>query len=365
VRGDRQALHTPEVTGAAAAVTLGLAVQALAPIAAPGDAEAVIVPLHRREIEHHQYRKILAITPAQIGKDALRSVTGLHPGEATGREVMPIQRRRGAQQGVEIGHPGLHAAMSGLVEQMPIEAAIVVPLTPLAKFAAHEQQLLAGMQPHVAQQGAQAGELERGVPGLAAQQRALAVHHFVVGQRQHEMLLKGVPDAERELVVVVGTVDRIAGEVAQGVVHPAHVPLHAEAETAEVGRTRHHGPGGGLLGDHLGIRKVLVNRAVELTQEVHRLEVFAAAVAIGDPFALPAAVIEIEHRTDGIDPQPVHMELIQPEMRARQQKGAHLVAAVVEQVAVPFRMETLPGVGVLIEMGTVEIGEAVGVAGKM
>ena len=67
------------------------------------------------------------------------------------------------------------------------------------------------------------------------------MHDLVVRQRQDEVLAEGVEQRERELVVVVAPVDRVLLEVVEHVVHPAHVPLEAEAEPAEVGRPRHRG----------------------------------------------------------------------------------------------------------------------------
>ena len=60
---------------------------------------------------------------------------------------------------------------------------------PLAEVAAHEQQLLAGMRPHVAVEQPQVGELLPQVAGHLVEQRALAVHDFVVRQRQDEVLV--------------------------------------------------------------------------------------------------------------------------------------------------------------------------------
>jgi hypothetical protein len=70
-----------------------------------------------------------------------------------------------------------------------------------------------------------------------ADQRALAVHDFIVRKGQHEVLVERVQAAEREVVVVILAMDRVLGEVAQRIVHPAHVPLHAEAEAADVDRS--------------------------------------------------------------------------------------------------------------------------------
>jgi hypothetical protein len=84
------------------------------------------------------------------------------------------------------------------------------PSRRLAELAAHEQQLLAGVRPHVAVERAQVGELLPAVARHLVEQRALAVHDLVVRERQHEVLGERVDERERELVVVVAAVDRVA-----------------------------------------------------------------------------------------------------------------------------------------------------------
>ena len=61
---------------------------------------------------------------------------------------------------------------------------IVIPLSPLAKLAAHKQQLLARMGPHETQISAQVGKLLPAITGHFVDQRMLAMHHFVMGDRQ-------------------------------------------------------------------------------------------------------------------------------------------------------------------------------------
>ncbi len=59
------------------------------------------------------------------------------------------------------------------------------------------------------------------------------------------------------------------------------------------------------------------------------------------------------------------MELVQPEARGTDQKAAHLVASVIVDDAFPVRVHALPGVFMLVKMGSVEKHQAMFVAGKM
>ena len=53
------------------------------------------------------------------------------------------QRRLRAIEAIEVANQILHAAMIGLVEQIPIQAGVMIPFAPLAKLAAHEKNFLA------------------------------------------------------------------------------------------------------------------------------------------------------------------------------------------------------------------------------
>ena len=235
----------------------------------------------------------------------------------------------------------------------------MLPLAPLAELPAHEQQLLPRMGPHVAEQEPEARELLPLVPGHLAEQRALAVHHLVVRERQHEILGEGVPEAEGQAAVVVLAVHRVLLEVLEGVVHPAHVPLQAEAEAAEVGGARDHRPGGRFLGDRLGVGMIAIGGEIELLDEFHRLEILVAAEAVGDPLPGAPSVVEVQHGGDRIDPQRIDVVGVEPEERVAGEEVAHLGAAVVEDGAVPLRMESLARVGVLVEVRAVEVREPV------
>ena len=86
--------------------------------------------------------------------------------------------------------------------------------------------------------------------------------------------------------MVVAPVDGLLAEVAQGVVHQPHVPLVVEAQPALGGRTADPGERGALLGDHHRPGVVMVHEVVHAAQEIDRLEVFTATVAVRHPLAL-------------------------------------------------------------------------------
>ena len=165
--------------------------------------------------------------------------------------------------------------------------------------------------------------------------------------------------------MMVAAVDGVEREIFERIVHPAHVPLEAEAEPAQEDRAADARPRGGFLGDHHDAGVEAVHVLVELLDERDRVEVLAAAEYVGNPFALAARVVEVDHRGDGVNAQAVGMEFAQPVKRAGGQEIAHLGAAVVEDVGAPFGMIALARIGVLEERGAVEAAEAEFVLGKM
>ena len=255
--------------------------------------------------------------------------------------------------------------MVGLVGEVPVELAVVVPLAVLTELAAHEEQLLAGVSPHPAEQQAHVGELLPAVPRHLADERAFPVDHLVVGDRQRETLGERVPDGEREAAVVVAPVDRVVRHVVERIVHPAHVPLHGEAQASHEHRPRYLRIRGRFLGDGARIGILPAHRDVHLLQELDRVEVLLAAVHVGNPLAVLAPVVEVEHRGHGVHAQAVDVELVQPEERRGREERAHLVAAVIEDGTLPLGVEAQARVGVLVKVRAVELGQAMRILGEV
>src|SRR6266545_3521384 len=132
--------------------------------------------------------------------------------------------------------------MPRLLEKMPVERMIMAPFVFLAELAAHEQELLAGMAEHEAVISAQIGKALPLIARHAAENRTLAVHDFVMRERQDEVLEERVMQTEKELTVMMLAVDRVFADIFERVVHPSHVPLVAESAAAPLQPSRIHGP---------------------------------------------------------------------------------------------------------------------------
>src|ERR1700682_176611 len=129
-----------------------------------------------------------------------------------------------------------------MLEQVPVEAASFAEFTSLAELLAHEEELLTGMTVLIGVKESEIGELLPHVAGHFVEKRIFAVDNFVVRERQHEVLGESVEHREGELVLMVFAMNGVGGEISEGVVHPAHVPLETKTETTEIGRARDTGP---------------------------------------------------------------------------------------------------------------------------
>src|SRR3546814_573685 len=102
---------------------------------------------------------------------------------------------------------------------------------------------------------------------------------------------------------------------------------------------------------------VLVDLFIEAAQKGYCLQILVAAVNVRHPVGLLPRVVEIQHRGHGIHTQAVGVINIHPVEGAAEQKAAHLVAAVVENVAVPIGMEALERAGMFEKMSPVKKAE--------
>ena len=94
---------------------------------------------------------------------------------------------------------------------------------------------------------------------------------------------------------MITTIDGIELHIVEGVMHPAEVPFEPEAKTARRRRSCNPGEVGGLLRHRDRSRRLLTEHTVGIAQKFNRFEVFPAAVLIGHPLPLFAAVVAVDH----------------------------------------------------------------------
>ena len=241
----------------------------------------------------------------------------------------------------------------------------MVPLGPLRDLLTHEQKLLAGVAPHEAVIGPEVGKLLPPGPRHLADHRAFAMHDLVMADRQNEVFGEGIVQTKGHLVVMVGTVDRVFADVFERIVHPAHVPLEAEPQTARIDRGRDAGIGRAFLGHRHDARVVAIGRGVHPAKHVDGFVILAPAVLVRHPFALRARVIAVEHRGDRIHAQPVGVVFLQPIQGVGDQVVRHLAPPIVVDERVPVVVKPLFRVGMFVKRRAVEATQPVCVGREM
>ena len=266
---------------------------------------------------------------------------------------------------VEVLDKGLQFAVAFVGEQLPVQFLFIVPFDKLAELLSHKQQLFAWMRHHISQHGAHSRKLLAVLAWHLVDQRAFAVDHLVVGQRQHIIFGKCIHHTEGKFVVIVRAIDRVERYVAEHVVHPAHVPLEVEAKPVHIRRFGDQRPCRGLLSDHQHVGVFAQNCTVELFDKLHRLQVLIATMYIRCPLPRFLAVVQIQHRRNRIDAQTVHVEFFHPEHRAGDQEALHLGASEVEDAGAPVRMLALLRVLIFVALGAVKLIQSLFVLWKM
>src|SRR5271156_6528231 len=184
-------------------------------------------------------------------------------------------------------------------------------------------------------------------------------------KRQHEIFAVCVHQTEGEIAMMIAAENRIEAEVIEGIMHPAHVPFEAEAETADIDRATNCRPRSRFLGDHQNPGMETVGLSIKLLKERNCGKVLAPAMLVGNPFAGAPSVVEIEHRGNRIHPNSIRVILRQPVVRTGEKKGANLIAREIEDVGIPLGLKSFARVEMLVERGAIEPPEAESVGGEM
>src|SRR5690625_6999788 len=88
---------------------------------------------------------------------------------------------------------------------------------------------------------------------------------------------------------------RILFKIGESIVHPSHIPLEIESETARKGGFRYPFPGGGLLCKCKNAGIVGGGNFVQRLKKIDRIQVFRTAKTVRDPVVFGFEEIELEH----------------------------------------------------------------------
>src|SRR5262245_32555773 len=102
-----------------------------------------------------------------------------------------------------------------------------------------------------------------------------------------------------------------------------------------------------------------VRERVQPLKKINGFEILPAAESVRQPLPFWARIIEIQHRGDGIYPQPVDVVLIEPEQRVRQEEVPHFVPAVIENQRTPVLVLALARIRVFEKRRAVESRQSV------
>ena len=108
-----------------------------------------------------------------------------------------------------------------------------------------------------------------------------------------------------------------------------------------------------------------MHHGIHFSQEGHRLQVFAAAVFVGQPLTVFARIVQVEHGGDSIDANAIEVKLVQPVVRRGEQESFYLGTPVIEDVCAPVLMHAQARVFVLEQGSAVITRQCPGIHGEM
>ena len=146
----------------------------------------------------------------------------------------------------------------------------------------------------------------------------------------------------------------LSGEIIQGVVHPSHIPLKIETQSANGRGISNLRKGGRFLSDGNHPRILLMHSVVKLFNEINCLEVFITAVAIWNPLPLFSGIVQVKHGRDRIHAISIYAKSVDPGNCTANQKASHFGPTIIVTKGAPFSMKALFGIGMLKQTGSIK-----------
>src|ERR1700720_1333944 len=147
--------------------------------------------------------------------------------------------------------------------------------------------------------------------------------------------------------------------------HPSHIPFIRKSESTARTWSAYARPSCRLFGNHDCPRTALGDDCIEMAQKANCLQIFAAAVDVGDPFTFFAAVVAVQHRGHSIDAKAVDMKVLQPIKRAGNQETLHFAPTEIVDQSTPIEMKALAWIEMFVQRCPIEPRQPVGIGRKM
>src|SRR6516164_3447406 len=160
---DRIRVDTSIVAHIASAVDARVSVQNFLVPPFSRRSNSIEIPRNRSRIYHKQNGRAVFCL-ANKAEHAVVGVVEINPFETKIGVVILPESRLALIQVIQVLYQFSQTVMERILEQMPVEALIMVPFRPLAEFTSHEKELFARMRIHPAIEHSEVRKLLPGVP---------------------------------------------------------------------------------------------------------------------------------------------------------------------------------------------------------
>ena len=178
--GDRGRLYPSEVPVPLSTIDGSITIQHLLPEPVLRNPYPGVRPGNRGEVTDHQDGSRGGFPFTEKADNTLFPVSKIDPFKPLGDEVLFIQGRMDAVEVVQVSDPALYPLVERRLEEMPVEAGVVIPLLALPEFPSHEEELFAGMAVHIAKEQTEIGEPLPVLSGHFPQEGPLAVDDLIM-----------------------------------------------------------------------------------------------------------------------------------------------------------------------------------------
>ena len=138
VRGDCVGVKASCISHVTAPIDCGIAVEEFTIVTFVWHANSIVLVRNRGEVTHAYNLIILVLGFSKKGDHGVGCIGKVDPLETVPVVIEFVQRRLLAVEMVEVAYQALESPVPLEIAEVPFQAGIVVPLTPLSEFSPHE-----------------------------------------------------------------------------------------------------------------------------------------------------------------------------------------------------------------------------------